>query len=282
MQHNNHQVGFTILEMLVVLAVMAAGLLLLNTLVLSSADRNQETLAAQHMRRVVEASEHYVKDNAAALFATASPPAVLSIGTLKSAMYLPGSFSEINAYGQAYEIRVVPSTGRLSTLVVTQGGQPIPEGGLRRISRQVGPEGGYVSSSSPSAATGAYEGWTMSLATYGAASGGGRVAAGLFFRDGQEVSDYLYRSAVPGKAELNAMNAAIDMSNNNITNAGNVTANSAVQGATVRAQGRVYAGEYIEVAGVVAIGTTCAPNGMLGRNTVGRLASCVSGIWALL
>ena len=285
MRRRNQQFGFTMLEIIVAIAVMAIGFVLLNTLIANSADRDRETLAAQHMRRVVDAAERYINDNNAALIASATPtvPAVLTLNTLRTASYLPNTFSDLNAFGQSYEIRVLePAAGQLSTLILTNAGEVIPEGGLRRVSRQVGPEGGYVSTGSPSAATGAYSGWTMNLATYGAANGGGRVAAGLFFRDGQQVSDYLYRSAVAGHPELNAMNAPIDMGNNNVTNAGNVTANSAVQGASVRALGRLYAGEYIEVAGVVAIGTTCSPNGMLGRQTTGRLASCVSGVWVLL
>lgn len=284
MRNRKSQSGFTLIEALVVLVLMALSLILLSSLMGSNAERDRETVAAQYMKRVVDATQRYVNDNYAALIASAGPttPTVLSPATLRTAAYLGAQVGDTNVYGQSTQIRVIePAAGQLQVLIVTAGGAAIPEGSLRRIARQIGPEGGYVSTASATKMTGAYSGWTATLSTYGAANGGGRVGAGLFFRDSQAVSDYIYRSAVAGKPELNTMNAALNMGNNDVANANAITANGAVQGATLRATGRTYAGEYVQIAGVVTNGTTCGsvPNGTLGREADGRLASCVSGVW---
>lgn len=286
MNRTRHQEsGFTLLEVIVALAVMTTGLVLLNSLLVSSAERDRETLTAQHMKRVVDASERYIKDNNAALIAsaTATAPVVLTIATLKGASYLPSAFADNNAHQQSYQIRVLePTAGQLSTLIVTNGGEVMKEGSLRRVARQVGPEGGYVTASSTTTATGAYGAWSMPLATYGASNGAGRLAAGLFFRDGQQVSDYIYRSAVAGRPELNTMNASINMAGNNVANAGQVTATGEVQGATVRATGRLYADEYVMFGKVEASGGSCSPNGLMARVSSGRPLACVSGRWTSL
>lgn len=282
MRTRKNQSGFTLLEMIVVIGLMAIGMILIYTMMANSAERERETVAASHMRRIVDAADRYISDNYAALIATAdaTTPAILTPATLRSAQYLGNQVGDLNPYGQTYEIRVLePTAGRLQALIITNGGQGVPEGSLRRIARQIGPEGGYVSSSGNTTVTGAYGGWSTSLSSYGSANGAGRIGASLFFRDGQQVSDFIYRSSVTGRPELNTMNAPLNMGNNNLTNANGVTANGAIQGATVTATGRVYANEYIQIAGVVSIGAGCGPNGTLGREADGRLASCVAGVW---
>ncbi|WP_454869854.1 shufflon system plasmid conjugative transfer pilus tip adhesin PilV [Pseudomonas putida] len=43
--------------------------------------------------------------------------------------------------------------------------------------------------------------------------------------------------------------------------------------------GRVRAGEYLEVAGVASEGSGCAPAGLIGRDAYGGLLSCKNGMW---
>lgn len=279
---NNKFSGFTLVEVLVALVLMGLSLMLMSTLMGTSAERDREGVAAQYTKRIVDATQRYVKDNYAALLTAAGPssPAMLTPATLRGASYLGAQVGDANVYGQTTQILVIePSAGQLQALVLTSGGEAIPEGSLRRIARQIGPEGGYVSTATPGVMTGAYSGWTATLSTFGAANGGGRIGAALFYRDNQSVSDYIYRSAVAGQPELNTMNTSLNMGNNSLTNANAVTASGAMQGATVRATGRMYAGEYVEIAGVVALGAACGPNGTLGREADGRLASCVAGAW---
>jgi type II secretory pathway pseudopilin PulG len=262
--------GYILIEFIVGMALLGLALVLFNQYLESSAKRNLETLAATQMRQLVDASERYISDNNAALrgTATASAPATVTVAALKSAQYLGPQFPTTNVYQQAYEVRVLqPTAGVLSTLIVTTGGETVGEGSLRRIARQVGAAGGYVSTSSATQATGAYGGWIQTLSTYGAANGGGRLAAALFFRDGQQVTDFLYRGALPGHPEVNTMATSLEMANNHITGAGNVTASGTVTAANMA------------VTKVVVASTACAPNGLLGRLSTGALMVCVSGLW---
>lgn len=266
------QSGFILLEFIVGLVLLGLAIVLMGQYLSDSARRSQETVAATQMRQLVDAAERYIADNNVALraAATASTPATVTVAALQTAKYLPPSFAASNVYMQAYEIRVLePSAGILSTLVVTTGGDTIGESSLRRIARQVGTVGGFVSTTATTVATGAYGGWNQALATYGAANGGGRLAAALFFRDGQQVTDFLYRAALPGHPEVNTMAAPLDMGYNNIVNVGNITT------------GGQLTADSIIVARTVIVNTTCTPNGLLGKQPDGRIASCVNGLWRL-
>lgn len=47
----------------------------------------------------------------------------------------------------------------------------------------------------------------------------------------------------------------------------------------IASNGRLKAGEFVEIAGVANEGWGCAPNGLIGRTAVGEILSCQSGIW---
>jgi hypothetical protein len=53
-----------------------------------------------------------------------------------------------------------------------------------------------------------------------------------------------------------------------------------MQAGTVRANGRLSTGEYLQLDGIAAEGGRCMPNGLVGRNHEGALLSCQAGIWA--
>lgn len=69
------------------------------------------------------------------------------------------------------------------------------------------------------------------------------------------------------------------------TNAGGLTASSSVVNGnstvtgTMRSNGRLTAGEYIQVNGVAVENGGCPSNGLIGRNTAGLALSCQSGVW---
>ncbi|HDO7482673.1 TPA: shufflon system plasmid conjugative transfer pilus tip adhesin PilV, partial [Escherichia coli] len=52
-----------------------------------------------------------------------------------------------------------------------------------------------------------------------------------------------------------------------------------VKGGTVRADGRLYTGEYLQLEKTATAGTSCSPNGLVGRDSTGAILSCQSGIW---
>ncbi|HAO0454910.1 TPA: shufflon system plasmid conjugative transfer pilus tip adhesin PilV [Escherichia coli] len=52
-----------------------------------------------------------------------------------------------------------------------------------------------------------------------------------------------------------------------------------VKGGTVRADGRLYTGEYLQLEGTATAGASCSPNGLVGRDSTGAILSCQSGVW---
>ncbi|CAK0719570.1 shufflon system plasmid conjugative transfer pilus tip adhesin PilV [Escherichia coli] len=52
-----------------------------------------------------------------------------------------------------------------------------------------------------------------------------------------------------------------------------------VKGGTVRADGRLYTGEYLQLEKTATAGTSCSPNGLVGRDSTGAILSCQSGVW---
>lgn len=225
------QRGFTAIELIVVLIVSVAAIGLGGQYLSNYADAQVDQAAADHMKTISDAAVKYIKDNYAAVTANATPttPAVITVTMLKSTSYLTSSVTDQNAYGQTYQVLALqPVANKLQTLVITTGGETIPEMSIRRIAQLSGARGGFISTSNPATATGSYGGWSMPLASYGVSPGAGHIATALFFDDGMLVSDYLYRSTVPGHPELNRMNTAVDMGGNNVNNASAVNAQQVV------------------------------------------------------
>ncbi|OVA21030.1 shufflon system plasmid conjugative transfer pilus tip adhesin PilV [Klebsiella pneumoniae] len=52
-----------------------------------------------------------------------------------------------------------------------------------------------------------------------------------------------------------------------------------VKGGTVRADGRLYTGEYLQLEKTATAGASCSPNGLVGRDSTGAILSCQSGTW---
>ncbi|MCK3247710.1 shufflon system plasmid conjugative transfer pilus tip adhesin PilV, partial [Escherichia coli] len=50
-----------------------------------------------------------------------------------------------------------------------------------------------------------------------------------------------------------------------------------VKGGTVRADGRLYTGEYLQLEKTATAGASCSPNGLVGRDSTGAILSCQSG-----
>jgi len=52
-----------------------------------------------------------------------------------------------------------------------------------------------------------------------------------------------------------------------------------LQAGTVQSNGRMTAGEYIQVNGIAVAGASCPSNGLIGRDATGGTLSCQSGVW---
>ncbi|WP_088167616.1 shufflon system plasmid conjugative transfer pilus tip adhesin PilV [Escherichia coli] len=51
------------------------------------------------------------------------------------------------------------------------------------------------------------------------------------------------------------------------------------KGGNVRADGRLYTGEYLQLERTAVAGASCSPNGLVGRDNTGAILSCQSGTW---
>lgn len=193
------------------------------------ADNKLNVATADHDKQVIRAAAQYIKDNYATVLAnaSASTPATITVLMLQSQypqLFATG-YSARNPYAQAVTVQAYQTVpGSLDTLIVTSGGQTISERNMRKVAQLVGGAGGYISSSNPNVAVGTYGGWGPK--TIPGSPGAGHMAYSLMFQDGSLVSDYLYRKAVPGHPELNQMNTAIDMNNNNVSKANQISSQS--------------------------------------------------------
>lgn len=239
----SNQRGTTLVEALIVLIITAIAAAAGAQQYSKYLDGITNKQVADHATLIAGAASKYLKDNYAAVVASAGPttPAVINVAMLKSTGYLSLGISDKNAFGQDYSIQVIePLPNQLQAMVVTVGGQVISELDGRNISQYMGAKGGFISSVNASVATGSFGGWQMALQPFAISPGPGHLATALFLEDGALVNDYLYRNAVPGHPEVNRMNTAIEMSGNNLNNAGVVTA-TAVNTGTLTASGDISA-----------------------------------------
>lgn len=58
-----------------------------------------------------------------------------------------------------------------------------------------------------------------------------------------------------------------------------LTAGTIKSNGTIESTGRIKAGEYLHLNGQATLNAKCTPNGLVGRDSTGRVLSCVNGIW---
>lgn len=227
MTSRNKQRGFLSLDMAIGLAVFSVVVTLAIAWQIKQMDSQDYRIVADQQRTISEALAKYLKDNYRVVQAnaTATVPVQITVPMLVNTHYLPAGFSPTNAYGQTIlGLARKPNPNQLEVIVVTTGGQTIPEMGIRTIAENLGGPGGFISSANPNIVQGVRGGWQVALSNYAIAPGPGHTASALFLMDGALANDYLYRNAVPNHPELNKMNTDIAMGNHNINNAGNITA----------------------------------------------------------
>ena len=62
----------------------------------------------------------------------------------------------------------------------------------------------------------------------------------------------------------------------------NIYTGGQVRGGTVRSDGRISTGEFLQLDAVATEGTRCSPDGLVGRDASGGILSCQSGVWGKL
>ena len=223
------QAGFLTIDALFGLIVVAMMLSLAGWWMVNFSNQQDYRIAAEHQRTVAEAFAKYLKDNYSVVLASAGPttPVQVTVAMMQNTNYLPAGFSPTNGFGQTVSgLARRLNVNQLEAIVVTTGGQVIPELGIRTIAEHLGGPGGFISALNPGLIQGVRGGWQVSLSNYGINPGQGHTASALFLMDGDLANDYLYRNAVPGHPEFNRMNTAIDMGGNDLNNASAVTATS--------------------------------------------------------
>jgi hypothetical protein len=247
-----------------------------------SNDNSRATATAQQQQQLYAAAASYIEQNATAVQAAcnATTPAVITVGMLQGVNLLSPAFNGVNPFGQTWEVQVLqPSAGILQALVMATGGTAIPDVQASKIATLMGASGGFIPlndsgtyAGGSATARGSFAGWTISTANYSSVAGG-QPSALLSFNNGQLVSNYLYRNAVPGQPQLNQMGTAIDMVGNDLNNAGTVNGTS-LNVTQTAASGKVQLNDtFVENSACGAI------NGLVAKNALGELLSCQSGLW---
>ncbi|WP_156121182.1 shufflon system plasmid conjugative transfer pilus tip adhesin PilV, partial [Plesiomonas sp. ZOR0011] len=288
--------GFTLIEVLVTIAILA--ILIPQGLNYFNLYLNQQVtqIAAQHQKSVQTAAAKYVEMHYAQLLA-GTLPRVINIDELRGNGLLNQDWFKcgdvpchsgnaigqgvlLNPFSQKYKmvIRSYPLGGKtiLDALLLTEGGQKIPIGDLVSISRAVGAAGGYTEAGK---AIGTFNLWETTLSAFGGGAnvGDGHLASALIVADGASRSnDFLYRSAVPGKPELNRMNTDLDLGGNSIRgvnsisatgplsagdiDVGSINSKGNISGVNIASQGSVTAGGDVSSSGAVTANSDIRTN----------------------
>ncbi|WP_240766296.1 shufflon system plasmid conjugative transfer pilus tip adhesin PilV [Paraburkholderia flava] len=211
----SHAHGFTMIEVLVALAVTAVMLAGVATMINSSLEDTRGQQAALYQQQVGAAAKQLIETNVSALTLAAPTIVPFSGGGYQLASFLPAGMRSTNAYGQTPCLLVTKqSDGTLSGLLVTEGGTTIKDSELGYIAANSGQGGGSIpaTNNTNGSAIGAYGAWTAPKPT-GACTkltGVGHLASQVYSgTTATQNSDYLYRVSVPGNPKANTMQVPI-------------------------------------------------------------------------
>jgi hypothetical protein len=244
----SRQRGITLMETLGALAISSLMLVGLTAMIDSAMEDSKGQQVALYHSQIVAAARKYITANYSELVVktpTATTITAIDVPELVNKRFLPANFALTNAYGQSTCVLVrqpnaispppATPTGkeRLDALVVTTGGQPIEEKNLPAVAASAGQASGFISKSATTIARGAS--FNLDTAPFrntpcnsggtavlnGSQSDGGHLAA-IIFNDGpgQLSTDFLYRNEIPGRPDLNTMNAGIRLADKAVVTEG--------------------------------------------------------------
>lgn len=228
----NTQAGFVSVEAMGALLIFMLLLPVLSGLWNMGMNEVKKRAIADHLTRVVTASQGYMAKHYDVLFttATATTGKSVSIDTLRAENFLPDGFNDTNAWGQGYTLYVrKPAPDKLEGIVLTSGGRGHENADphfanvlVPATAAMAGGFAGFVPTGQVGGQTntelrGSYSGWRLSLASQGLPDvGAGHLGALVSLDQASIGKDFLYRVKVPGQPELNAMATELDMTDHAI------------------------------------------------------------------
>ena len=216
----------------------------------------------------LETLAHAVGGYVHSRFATLQPsvPASglpISLALLRTEGVLPDGFGDVNALGRGYRVMVLPAAGRALDVVVSEtvgaGDTLVPSAALLG-QRFGGVRMGVVSREAPTRLRGPTLDVDVSAfqTNFGGVPATGAMAVFARFDHGNVFGDQLYRIEIPGAAQANRMETALDLGGNGIRNAGLVEAESLdvttdfETGGALIVVGALTVGRAVEVTGTIA------------------------------
>ncbi len=220
--------GFTLMQSLGALLVLAMLTPVLSSLVQQGIAEMRKRAVADHFRTVVQGAEKYARQRHNDLMTASTPttgPAI-TLAMLRAANCLSDMVADRNAWGQDYRIDARRMAGgELALVILTTGGRGeaandpafanIEVPGTAALARA-----GFVPTTLMASAgnilRGAYGGWEVNLAGMGLTGAAGHLGTLTTLDSSSLAQDFLYRVAVPGQPELNAMQTELDMTDHTI------------------------------------------------------------------
>jgi type II secretory pathway pseudopilin PulG len=214
------QRGVTLLETLAALLIGALVIAGIATMINSSLNDSRDQQVAEYQKQLANAVNQAINLNYATVLGLvpAGTTTTWSTAQMVTQNLIPKSYANAqNAFGQSYCLLLQqPAPGQIDALLISTGGTAIPAVDLGYIAANSGVGGGLIGTASPGNAVGAYGGWSTPLSSWTPTTCAGTPGhlANQVFMNGpgnQPADDFLYRNAVPGHAELNAMNVPIGL-----------------------------------------------------------------------
>jgi hypothetical protein len=189
----------------------------------------QNRIVAEHFVAIQNAAILYGKQNHHLLMpqVTQTTGPAITVANLKSANVLPERFGEINAWQQGYTIVArLDTNGDLAMVVLTTGGRghsaAEPDFANIMVPQTAAmAKAGFIPTGLLGPDTvlrGAFGAWEVPLASMGLTGTPGHLGSISTLSSADLDQDFLYRVAVPGRPELNAMQTSLDMTGHNINN----------------------------------------------------------------
>lgn len=231
-RNSESEAGFLTMEAMGALLLFVLLLPVLNSLWHMGMNEVKKRAIADHLTKVVAASQSYMGKHYEDLLAksTAATGASVSIATLRAESFLPDGFSDTNAWGQGYTLHIrKPAPDKLEGIVLTSGGRGHENADphfanvlVPATAAMAGGFAGFIPTGTVGGQTstelrGAYSGWRISLASQGLPNvGAGHLGALVSLDQSNIGKDFLYRVKVPGQPDLNAMSTELDMTDHAI------------------------------------------------------------------